>query len=126
MRVWRHTDLRGVGQGGAHRLALRGARVQDMPPQELDARATRTGAPSTSAFHEIAHSQHWLSKKSTPWQARYSTMPDGAHAPYSRVHGRIAARGFIPAETLVQNDTAGDNGTAGGTLNQSVIGFLVG
>ena len=34
--------------------------------------------------------------------------------------------GFIPAETLVHNGTAGDNGTAGGTLNQSVIGFLLG
>ena len=34
--------------------------------------------------------------------------------------------GFIPAETLVQNSTAGDNGTAGGTLSQPVLGFLVG
>ena len=33
--------------------------------------------------------------------------------------------GFIPAETLVQNGTAGDNGTAGGILNQLVLGFLV-
>ena len=48
-----------------------------------------------------------------------------------RNHGRIAqggpyARGIIPAETLVQNGTAGDNDTAGGTLNQQVLGFLVG
>ena len=42
-------------------------------------------------------------------------------------HGRIAAqRGFIPAKILVHNDTAGDNGTFGVTLNQSVLGFLVG
>ena len=34
--------------------------------------------------------------------------------------------GFIPAETLVQNGTAGDNATAGGTLNHPVLGFLVG
>ena len=34
--------------------------------------------------------------------------------------------GFIPAENLVQNGTAGDNGTAGGTLNQPVLGFLQG
>ena len=34
--------------------------------------------------------------------------------------------GFIPAETLVQNGTAGDNGTAGGTLHLPVLGFLVG
>ena len=32
--------------------------------------------------------------------------------------------GFIPAETLVLNGTAGDNGTAGGILNQPVLGFL--
>ena len=32
---------------------------------------------------------------------------------------------FIPAETLVLNGTAGDNGTASGTLNQPVLGFLV-
>ena len=31
-----------------------------------------------------------------------------------------------PAVTLFQNDTAGDNGTAGGTLHQSILGFLVG
>ena len=43
--------------------------------------------------------------------------------------GRIAGApmgGFISAETLVLNDTTGDNGTAGGTLNQPVLGFLVG
>ena len=37
--------------------------------------------------------------------------------------------GFIPAETLAQNGTTGDNGTvstAAGTLNQAVLGFLVG
>ena len=35
--------------------------------------------------------------------------------------------GFIPAEILVLfNGTAGDHGTAGGTLNQPVLGFLVG
>ena len=33
--------------------------------------------------------------------------------------------GFIPAETPVQNGTAGTNGTAGGTLNQPVLWFLV-
>ena len=33
---------------------------------------------------------------------------------------------FLPAETLVQNDTADDNDTDGGTLNKSVLGFLVG
>ena len=32
-------------------------------------------------------------------------------------------RGFIPAETLVHNDTAGDNGNAGGTLNHPKLGF---
>ena len=34
--------------------------------------------------------------------------------------------GFIPAETIVQNATAGDNDTGDGTLNHSVLGFLVG
>ena len=34
--------------------------------------------------------------------------------------------GFIPAETLLQNGTAGRNDTAGGTLNQPVLYFLVG
>ena len=34
--------------------------------------------------------------------------------------------GFIHAETLVLNGTAGDNSTAGGTLKQPVQGFLVG
>ena len=34
--------------------------------------------------------------------------------------------GFIPAETLVQNGTAGDTSTAGGTLSQPALGFLVG
>ena len=33
---------------------------------------------------------------------------------------------FILAETLVQNGTAGNNGTAGGILNQPVLGLLVG
>ena len=33
---------------------------------------------------------------------------------------------FIPAETLVLNGTAGDNGTAGGKFKQPVLGFLVG
>ena len=33
--------------------------------------------------------------------------------------------GFIPAETLVLNGTAGDNGTAHGPLNQPVLGLLV-
>ena len=31
--------------------------------------------------------------------------------------------GFIPAETLVQNGTAGDNDTASGTLNEPVLGY---
>ena len=35
-------------------------------------------------------------------------------------------RGFILAETLVLAGTAGDNGTAGGTLHQPVLVFLVG
>ena len=34
--------------------------------------------------------------------------------------------GFIPAESLVQNGTTGGNGTAGGTLHQPVLGFLLG
>ena len=34
--------------------------------------------------------------------------------------------GFILAQTLVQNGTSCDNGTTGGTLNQQVLGFLVG
>ena len=34
--------------------------------------------------------------------------------------------GFIPAETQVQNDTAGDNGTAGGTLTQPVLARVSG
>ena len=34
--------------------------------------------------------------------------------------------GFILAETLVHNGIAGGNGTAGGTLNQPVLGFLLG
>ena len=41
----------------------------------------------------------------------------------------VAQRGFHPCsclETLIQNGTASDNGTAGGTLNQSVLGFQVG
>ena len=45
---------------------------------------------------------------------------------HCRMNRGGASVGFIPAETLVQNVTAGDNGTAGGTLNQSVLGFLVG
>ena len=47
------------------------------------------------------------------------------------ITGRVAggAEGvycFIPTETLVLNGTPGDNGTAGGTLNQAVLWFLVG
>ena len=39
---------------------------------------------------------------------------------------RGAQMGFHPCtETLVQNVTAGGNGTAGGTLHQLVLGFLV-
>ena len=34
--------------------------------------------------------------------------------------------GFIPAETLVPNGTAGGIGTAGGTLTQPVLVLLVG
>ena len=33
----------------------------------------------------------------------------------------ITPEGIIPAETLVLNGTVGDNATAGGTLNQSVL-----
>ena len=33
--------------------------------------------------------------------------------------------GFFAAETLFLNGTVGDNGNAGGTLNQPVLGFLV-
>ena len=43
---------------------------------------------------------------------------------WSRTH-RGGRGGFI-LETLVQTGTAGDNGTAGETLNQPVLGFLVG
>ena len=63
----------------------------------------------------------------------------GNTSTWEDVHGRIAIRSvvmftdesrpmgdFIPAETLVQNGTAGDHGTAGGTLTQPVLGFLVG
>ena len=50
----------------------------------------------------------------------------GGHATDSRTNRGGARRGFILAETLVQNATAGDNGTAGGTLIQPVLGFLVG
>ena len=59
-----------------------------------------------------------------------------AEAPriWSRVSEAICYRmnrggpraGFLLPESLVQNGTAGDNGTAGGTLNQPVLGFLVG
>ena len=35
----------------------------------------------------------------------------------------IPPRGIHPAKTLVQNDTAGDNGTAGRILHQLVLGF---
>ena len=35
----------------------------------------------------------------------------------------LPSGGFIPAEILVQNGTAGDDGTAGGTLYQPVLGF---
>ena len=34
--------------------------------------------------------------------------------------------GFIPAETIVLNTTAGDYGTACGTVDQPVLCFLVG
>ena len=37
--------------------------------------------------------------------------------------GEVPRGSFIPVETLVQNGTAGDNGTA---LNQPVLGFVVG
>ena len=43
-----------------------------------------------------------------------------------RVNRRGSRGDCIPAETLVMNGTAGDNGTACGTLNQSVLDFLVG
>ena len=45
---------------------------------------------------------------------------------YYRTNRGPSERGFIPAETLVQNGTAGDNGTTGGALTQPVLGFLVG
>ena len=57
--------------------------------------------------------------------------PDAVRGPGSwddddNVHGRNAAqRGFTPIEILVLNSTAGDNATAGGTLNQPVLGFVV-
>ena len=43
-----------------------------------------------------------------------------------RTNRGVPRGGFIPAETLVQNGTAGDNGITGGTLAQSVLGFLIG
>ena len=39
---------------------------------------------------------------------------------------RGRAGGFIPAETLVHNAAAADNGSAEGTLNKPVLGLLVG
>ena len=41
--------------------------------------------------------------------------------------GRIAAqRGFIQAEIIILNGTAGGNGIAGGTLHQPALGVLLG
>ena len=53
-------------------------------------------------------------------QAVYVCFKTGSFTDESLPRG-----GFIPAETLVLNGTAGDNGT-GGTLHQPVLGFLVG
>ena len=45
---------------------------------------------------------------------------------YYRTNRGGPRAGFIPAETLVLNGTAGDNGTASATLTQPVLAFLVG
>ena len=37
--------------------------------------------------------------------------------------GKAPRGDFIPAEPLVQNGTAGGNGTGGGSLYQPVLGF---
>ena len=50
----------------------------------------------------------------------------GAASTSSQMNRGGGMGGFILAETLVQNGTAGDNGTAGGTSNQPVLGFVVG
>ena len=51
---------------------------------------------------------------------RHGELSPQHYAAGTSTEGRIAAHGFIPAETLVKNGAAGDNngenGTAGGTL----------
>ena len=44
-----------------------------------------------------------------------------AHSKALELHVKVRETAVIPAETLVQNGTAGDNGT----LHQLVLGFLV-
>ena len=44
----------------------------------------------------------------------------------SRMNRGRPMGGFIQAETLVLNGTAGGNGTGGGTLLQPILGFQVG
>ena len=46
--------------------------------------------------------------------------------PYLRLGESRPTGVFIPVETLGQNGTAGDNGTADGSLQQAVLGFLGG
>ena len=62
-----------------------------------------------------------------------SFEPSGLHVHnvmFTRVASRIAAHGGVhpssPISTLVLAGTAGDNGTAAGTLDQPVLGILVG
>ena len=61
-------------------------------------------------------------------RSRGGTSPPAAHGRVGfmlvyRTNRGWPRRGFISAETLAQNGTTGDNGTAGGTLNSQHQGF---
>ena len=95
-------------------------------------------AVANTAHHLCAHiaqsnpGGHIVNKRGGPLTSllglrqqcgRGSRLPQGEHTLLDELRPR---GGFIPAETLALAGNAGDNGTAGGTLHQPELDFLVG
>ena len=75
------------------------------------------GASGTVAFNKTTGDRHG---NFGVWNHPWVKPVDSRH---HESRGRGPRAGFILAETLVQNGTTGNNGTAGGTLNHPVLGF---
>ena len=79
---------------------------------------TTSGCMASYFASSRSVARYWVSGRIIPVKAMVPA--------YSRTNRGGPRGGFILVETLVQNGSASDNGTAGGFLNQPVFGFLSG